>query len=72
MEASGLDPRLFQALLLMTIFTLPIKGLALWRAAQNNQKGWYIALLLINGLGILELAYLFYFSKPKSGSKEEA
>ena len=29
------------------------KGIALWRAARNNHLGWYIALLIVNTLGIL-------------------
>ncbi len=39
------------------------KCLALWRAAQLKQKGWFIGLFVINSLGILEIAYLFFFSK---------
>jgi len=34
------------------------KGLALWRAARLKQLGWYIALLVINTLGLLEIVYL--------------
>lgn len=34
------------------------KGLALWRAARLKQLGWYIALLIINTLGIFEIIYL--------------
>ena len=53
-------------LLLILAWTLPWKGVALWRAARNNQIGWFIALLLLNTLAILEIVYLFYFSKPKT------
>jgi uncharacterized membrane protein YedE/YeeE len=41
------------------------KGFALWRAAELKQKKWFIALLVINTIGILEILYLFVFSKPK-------
>ncbi|NLY75513.1 MAG: hypothetical protein GX075_09445 [Firmicutes bacterium] len=34
------------------------KGLALWRAARLKQVGWYIALIIINTLGVLEIIYL--------------
>lgn len=40
------------------IWTLVWKGVALWHAARNGQKGWYIALLVVNTLGILEIIYL--------------
>lgn len=41
------------------------KGTALWRASEEDQRNWFIALLLINTVGILDLVYLFYFSKKK-------
>ena len=44
-------------------WTLAWKGLALWRAASLEQKGWFIAILLVNTLGILEIIYLFLISK---------
>lgn len=39
------------------------KAIALWKAARNNQLGWYIALLLINTVGLLEIVYILAFSK---------
>lgn len=41
------------------------KGMALWRAARGNQTGWFVALLVINTVGILEIVYLFGFAKEK-------
>ncbi|MBI5644618.1 hypothetical protein HY970_00810 [Candidatus Kaiserbacteria bacterium] len=35
------------------------KGLALWRSAHRNDMGWFIAFLVLNTLGILEIIYLF-------------
>lgn len=39
------------------------KGLALWRAARMRQAGWYIALLVINTVGIFEIIYLLATKK---------
>ena len=39
------------------------KGLALWRAARLKQIGWYIALLIINTVGIFEIIYLLATNK---------
>ncbi len=39
------------------------KGLALWHSARRGEKWWFIALLLINTLGLLEIAYLFLIAK---------
>jgi hypothetical protein len=47
------------------IWTLPWKAVALWKAAQRKDLGWYIALLLINTLGILEILYIFVFADLK-------
>ncbi len=48
---------------LAVIWTLIWKGLALWKAAGLRQKGWFLAILIINSLGILEIIYLFFVSR---------
>jgi len=50
---------------LLLVWSLFWKGLALWRAAKENQKYWFIAFLFINTVGLLEIAYLFLFAKEK-------
>ncbi len=50
-------------MILLIIWTLIWKGLALWRSARLNQKGWFIAILIINFFGVLEIAYLVYTQK---------
>lgn len=52
-------------LFLILAWTLPWKGVALWKAANNRQKGWFIALLIVNTLAILEIIYIFHFAKKK-------
>lgn len=51
------------------IWSLVWKGLALWRAAKNNHQLWFIVLLVLNTLGILEIIYYFVFSKKKQENK---
>jgi len=58
-------------LLLILAWTLPWKGIALWKAAKNSHKVWFIALLVVNTLAILEIIYIFYFAKKKSESVEK-
>ncbi|OGV91055.1 hypothetical protein A3A66_00395 [Microgenomates group bacterium RIFCSPLOWO2_01_FULL_46_13] len=41
------------------VWSLPWKGLALWKAARSSHKGWFVVLLLLNTLGIVEMIYLF-------------
>lgn len=46
---------------LLTAWSLVWKGLALWRAgAVRHDKRWFIALLILNTAGILEIIYLFF------------
>lgn len=37
---------------------LILRGLALYKSARQNQRYWFIALLVINSVGLLPLAYL--------------
>ena len=52
-------------LAIISIWTLVWKGFALWKSAKKNSKIWFIALLIINTLGILEILYIYVFSKMK-------
>ena len=57
---AGVHP---MVILAAVIWTLVWKGVALWRSAGLRQKWWFIAILLINTLGILEIIYLFFVAK---------
>lgn len=47
-------------------WTLPWKATALWKSARASQLWWFIFLLIINTLGLLEILYIFVFApKPK-------
>lgn len=59
-EWFGLHP---VALLLLVLWVLFWKGLALWRAAELRQKYWFIAILVLNTLGILEIIYYFFVGR---------
>ncbi|OGM00913.1 hypothetical protein A2480_00100 [Candidatus Uhrbacteria bacterium RIFOXYC2_FULL_47_19] len=39
-----------------------LNGVALWKAARKGSKVWFIVLLLTNTI-ILEILYIFVFSK---------
>lgn len=53
------------------IWSLCWKGYALWTAAKKDSKPWFIALLIINTMGILEILYIYVFSKQKPASKKK-
>lgn len=41
------------------------KGLALWKSARLGSRYWFVALLIVNTLGILEILYIYVFSESK-------
>ncbi len=54
------QPQFYFPLLLWTIFW---KGLALWKSATKKQLFWFILILVINTMGILEIVYVFILNK---------
>ena len=68
----GLMIALLPFLLIVALWTVLLKGFALWYAARGNQKWWFIALLVINTLGVLEIIYLIWFRpEHKQGDVRE-
>lgn len=54
-------------MLVIALWTIVLKGYSLWYAAHGEQKWWFIALLVINTVGILEIIYLIWFRPKNSG-----
>lgn len=50
-------------LYLLIVWSVIWKGIALWYSARNQQKAWYITILIVNTAGILEILYLLFFRK---------
>ncbi|MDB5237089.1 MAG: hypothetical protein JWL88_191 [Parcubacteria group bacterium] len=64
--ALGIPPMILTIVLtILAIWALIWKGLGMWHAAQNHQKYWFLAFLIINDLGILEIIYLLWFRNDK-------
>lgn len=64
------DPTAYFGLNLAWIYVILIwsliwKGFALWKAARKEQKVWFVVLLIVNTIGILEVLYIYVFSKMK-------
>ncbi len=49
--------------IVLGVWELVWKGLALWKASQNKQRNWFVAILIINTVGILPIIYLKFFQK---------
>lgn len=52
-------------LLILFLWTIPWKIYAVWIAAKNDQKKWFVVLLLLNTMAILEIFYIFKVANKK-------
>ena len=57
--------------LIIALWSLVWKALAMWHAAKNRQRIWFIVLLLVNTVGVLEIIYLAWFAKDSSKENSE-
>lgn len=45
------------------------KGIGMWRAGRNDQLGWFVAILILNTVGILPIVYLAFFQPETPAAK---
>jgi len=57
-------------ILALVVWTMVWKGLALWGSAKNGHKIWFIALLILNTAGLLEIVYYFFFRKREQKGQQ--
>ncbi len=50
-------------LVLLILWSLVWKALALWQSARIGHKGWFTAILIINLFGIVEIIYLYFVAR---------
>ena len=58
-------------LLILVIWSLIWKGMALWFSAKHRQKAWFIVLLIFNTAGILPILYLLFWRPKKTDNHKE-
>jgi len=59
------DPSFNIVLLILALWTIPWKVYAVWIASKHDQKKWFLAMLLLNTVGILEIFYIFKIADKK-------
>jgi hypothetical protein len=59
-------------ILVAALWSLPWKGIALWKAARLKDKGWFIIILIVNTLAVLEIIYIYIISKKKVSPDQTA
>lgn len=57
----GLGPLFPFVFSILIVWAFVWKAIALWHAGRNGQRIWFVALLLVNTLGVLEILYLKWF-----------
>ena len=57
------DGRVDIGMVLLIVWTLLWKCYSVWLASKNNHKKWFVALIILNTLGILEIIYIFKVAK---------
>ena len=65
MDLGTISSQEFIFIILGSIWSLVWKAFALWKAAGQKDKVWFVALIILNTLGILDILYIFVFSKRK-------
>jgi len=53
-----ISPTVTVMIILLGIWTVIWKGIALYKSAKKNQNFWFIAMLILNTAGILPIIYL--------------
>ena len=56
-------------LVVLAVWEVIWKGVALWKAGQSRQVGWFVAILVVNTAGLLPIAYLLFWAKGASHGK---
>lgn len=56
---------IFTLIMLLALWEMVWKGFGLWKAARNNETGWFVAILIFNTVGILPIVYIYLIAKDK-------
>ncbi|MFQ5751270.1 MAG: DUF5652 family protein [bacterium] len=51
---------------ILALWVLPWKGVALWKAARLRDKWWFVAILVLNTAAILDILYIYMISRRRS------
>lgn len=59
-------------MIILVLWSLFWKAWALWISARRGEKVWFGAMLVINTVGVLEILYIYIFSKNKTPKASES
>ncbi|MBN1376846.1 hypothetical protein JW949_00775 [Candidatus Woesearchaeota archaeon] len=68
----GMSAGYLMILIFVMIWSGVWKAIALWKSARNSHLAWFIVLLLVNTVGLLEILYIYIFSKNNKKGKKKS
>ncbi len=54
----------------LMIWSFAWKAMALWKSARNNDLAWFVIVILINTVGVLEILYIFVLAKSQNKTQK--
>lgn len=60
---------LIHFLIILAIWDMVWKFIALWKSARNNQLGWFVCIAIFNTVGILPIIYILTHRKKTEAEK---
>ncbi|MFH0780066.1 MAG: DUF5652 family protein [Parcubacteria group bacterium] len=58
-------------MIVLIAWSVAWKGIALWKAARLGHTAWFVVMLILNTVGILEIIYIFAVAN-RQGKKVES
>jgi methionyl-tRNA synthetase len=66
------DEKVDIGMVLLIIWSLLWKCYSAWLAGKHNHKKWFVALIVLNTVGILDMIYIFGYLKKKPADVKKA
>jgi len=64
-------PWVVPVLIIVGIWDIIWKGIGMWKSAGHKQLAWFIAILILNTVGILPIIYIVWFQPVKKTAKRK-
>ena len=59
-------PGLLPVVIVLAVWEIVWKIIAMWRSARNNDLGWFICIAILNTLGLLSMIYILKQRKKQT------
>lgn len=54
---------IFWFAVLLTLWSIPWKGYALWKAARFGHRWWFVILLVVNTAAVIDIFYIVFVAR---------